>query len=239
MPELLHRLKNLTLFGRLSQRELLQLRQDVNMRQFTNKQTLYAQGDEQKNIFLILTGGVRVQTNLDNLNTVVLGFLGRGDFLGIETLWCTQEHYPHAAVCNENVTALEIPVAIFKERFLSVPKIHDEVLHQFSRRFLELQMDICLSHSLTSYRVAQFLLRLLKKQPEALGGRIQIPLNRIHIAQKVSSQNETVTRILSEWTKQKWIATFEHHIEILDRKALEAIPSHRPSKIRTRRRRNR
>lgn len=224
------RLKNLELFYRFNHRELSQMAGEAALKSFSNKESLYKNGDRQKAIYLVLTGSVRLQNDLPSQEQKVLAFLGRGEILGIEALWASSGRTAHTAISNEDVSTLEIPIEIFRKRFLTVSAIHEEVLRQLNNRLLELQQDICISHCLTPYRVAQFLLNLLKQQPAALGGRIQIPLSRTHIAQKIGSQSETVTRILSEWTRQGLITTAENHIEILDRSQLAAIRSHRPPK---------
>ena len=224
------RLQGLRPFSQLSQYDLLELSSEAHLRNFGNKQVIYQEQDKQCSVFFILSGSVRLLTSWKNLDPKILSFLGRGEVLGIETAFGGPPFYSHSAISNEELTVLEVPLPIFKERFLRQPQLNHEVQGQLTQRLAELQRDICLAQTVVPYRVAQLLLRFLERQPRSLGGRIQMPLNRLHIAQKTGSQSETVTRILSQWTKTGWITTQDHHIEVLDRGALENIPAHRPGK---------
>lgn len=227
MSDISHRLQSLSIFRCLPEKELLVLSKECQLHHIAIKEALYLCEDEQKSVFIVLTGSVRIQVACENRDTKILYFLSRGEILGIETLWTAKPRYDHSAVVNEDVTAIEIPLERFKALLLVRHPLLHEVHTQWTRRLQELQADLCSSQSLASYRIAQFFLRILKQQPVAFGGRIQIPLNRMHIGQKVGSQSETVIRILSDWTKAAWITTNEHHIEVLDSTALAKIRHHR------------
>lgn len=227
MTDIAQKLKSLPLFRGVSSRDLEILSTEIHLKTYTAKEVIYTQGSVQKQIYILLRGSVRLQIHLPTLDIKVLCFLGRSEIVGLEMLWMPHPRAPHSAVANENITLLEIPLNIFKSHFLVLRPVQDTAHAQWTERFLELQRDICVSHCLAPYRVARFLLRVLDTQAASLGNRLQLPLNRGHIAQKVGSQSETVTRILSQWTKSSWIKTDEHHIEILDRQALLDIRPHR------------
>lgn len=67
------------------------------------------------------------------------------------------------------------------------------------------------------------MLRLVDRQAPEMRQRLQMPLTRSDIGQRIGAQNETVIRILSQWTKNGWIATDERHIIILNRAELEKL----------------
>lgn len=225
--ELSQRLANLKFFAHLGPQKLNTLATEMTLVHLGNREILYREGQETDFIFLILSGSVCTLLPCEKSNTKIFSFLDRGEFLGIETVDALKPRYGHTAKGNEDATLLKIPIDFFCRQLLSIPIVQIEMREQISQRLLSLQKDICLSQSPTPRRIAQFLLSLLDRQAREMRSRIQIPLTRSQIAQKVGSQGETVTRILSAWTRSGWIETQDHHIEVKDRKALEKVRCHR------------
>lgn len=226
-------LKNLDLFRSISDKCLKKIVPYLEIVHVPHKQMVFRKGEAIENIFLILYGSVKIQESLDNQTVKVFNYLAQNEFLGIAMAGLPQPRYPACAQSNEDSTFLKIPLSLFFDVLIQIPEIRKATAQQTSERFLEFQNDLCRSQKLVPHRIADFLLRLLDRQAMAQApdqGRIEIPLIRCDIADRVGTQSETVIRILSLWTKRGWIKTESHHIEILDRQALMEVRRERPSK---------
>lgn len=230
MADLARRLQNLDVFKNLRERDLIELASFMDIVSFNSREMLFEKGQPIKHIFLVLAGSVKIQESVTPDETKIFNFLGRGEFLGVAMAGLPKPKYPTSARCHEDSVFLRIPLFFFFNTLMQIPEVRTEVNKQVSERFLEFQNDVCKSHCVTPHRIADFLLRLLNRQPPSSQIRIHIPLTRFDIAQRIGAQSETVIRILSEWTKNGWVNTDERHIEILNKQALEEIKRDRPSK---------
>lgn len=233
VPKYLH---DFNLFGQLDQRFLSEIVSFSQVLTLENKEFVFKKGESIKYVFLVLTGSVKIQDVVPVKKTKIFNFLGRGEFLGVAMAGLPNPKYPASAVCNEESKFLRIPLGVFFDTMLRVPQVRAEVQRQTSERFLEFQNDISKSHRLAPYRLADFLLRLTDRQPIELRRFIQIPLTRSDIAHRIGTENETVIRIMSQWTKNGWIQTQDRYIEIINRAELEAIDRDRQPRKRVRRR---
>lgn len=217
------RLQHFEMFRNLSERDLIELSSFMEMVSLKGKETVFKKGRPITDIFLVLTGSVKIQDCISGKKTKIFNFLGRGEFLGVAVAGLPNPQYPATARCNEDSSFLRIPINFFFKALMQIPEVRFEVNRQISQRFLEFQNDACTFQRLTPCRVAGFLLRLVDRQRPELRNRVQIPLTRSDIGQRVGAQNETVVRILSHWTKQGWIKTDDRHIEIVNRAELERL----------------
>ncbi|KYG64517.1 hypothetical protein AZI85_03625 [Bdellovibrio bacteriovorus] len=223
MNEIVRRLKSLDGFNKASELELKQWASFIKCIRHSAREVLYRKNDKITEIFIVLCGSVRVYDSVSSSEKKIFNFLGRGEYLGIAMAGLPAPKHPATVQCIEDSTFLSIPLSVYNDLLKKIPEVRDLVNRQISERFLELQNDICISRQLTPTRVADLLTRLLKKQ-ELLGSyRLQIPLTRTDIAERIGAQSETVIRILSQWTKHGWIRTDDRHLEILNPQILEDI----------------
>ncbi|KHD89476.1 MAG: hypothetical protein OM95_03725 [Bdellovibrio sp. ArHS] len=223
MNEIVRRLKSLEGFNKASELELREWASFMKCRRVPARQILYNKGEPISEIYIILCGSVRIFDSPDLSDKKIFNFLGRGEYLGIAMAGLPDPHQPATAQCIEDCTFISMPLNIYNELLKRLPEVRRIVNCQISQRFLELQNDICISHQLTPSRVAELLMRLLARQEFKSTNRLQIPLTRVDIAERIGAQSETVIRIMSQWTKKGWIRTDEKHIEVLQPEALEAL----------------
>lgn len=223
MQEIVRRLQHLETFNHLPERDLKELAYHMKVLHFRNRQIVFNKGEPIRSIHLVLCGSVKIQEELNSEEVKIFNFLARGEFLGVAMAGLPQPKYPTSAQCNEDCTLLEIPLTMFSQMMIQIPELRKEVNKQISERFLEFQNDICKAHRLVPFRLANFLLRMLDRQGPPAPGRIQIPMTRMDIADRIGAQSETIIRVLSTWTKRGWLRTEEKHIEILNRDALQEI----------------
>lgn len=230
MQEIVRRLQNLEAFNHLAERDLKELAYYMKVLHLRNRQIVFSKDEPIKSIHLVLCGSVKILEELNGEEVKIFNFLARGEFLGVAMAGLPQPKYPTSAQCNEDCTLLEIPLSLFSQMMIQIPELRKEVNKQISQRFLEFQNDICKAHRLVPFRLANFLLRMLERQGSLSPDRIQIPMTRLDIADRIGAQSETVIRILSGWTKRGWLRTEDRHIEVLNRDALQEVQYERPHK---------
>ncbi|KYG62667.1 hypothetical protein AZI87_15355 [Bdellovibrio bacteriovorus] len=223
MDEIVRRLKSLDGFNKASELELKQWASFMRCVRHSAREVLYRKNDKINDIFILLCGSVRVYDAVSTSERKIFNFLARGEYLGIAMAGLPTPQHPATVQCIEDCTFISMPLSVYNDLLKKMPEIRGVVNRQISERFLELQNDICISHQLTPTRVADLLIRLLKKQDLLGSYRLQIPLTRLDIAERIGAQSETVIRILSQWTKHGWIRTDDRHIEILNPQILEDI----------------
>ncbi|QDK44838.1 Crp/Fnr family transcriptional regulator [Bdellovibrio sp. ZAP7] len=235
MGDLAHKLHNLEIFSSVRERDLQEMAYYMKLLPLPSRELVFEKDDPIQYIYLILSGSVKIQECTAAGDVKIFNFLGRGEFLGITMASLPLPKYPATVRCQEDCVLVQIPLDFFNHTLLNIPRVKSEVTRQITDRFLEFQNDLCKSSCLVSNRMADFLLRMLEKQPRASQKRIQMPLTRFDISLKIGAKSETVIRILSEWTKKGWLKTDEKHIEVIDKKALEEVRNDRPTKKTSRR----
>lgn len=174
-------------------------------------------------VYFVLYGSFKLQDGESLKDIVIYDFAGRGEFFGMIHSILRTPTYPFSAVANEDSAVLEIPLADFNDLLTRCPDFSNLLQKYIAQRFGEIVHDRKISRLLVSQRLADFLLRTLKRSSLSCGGRIAIPLTRVDLARKLVAKEETVIRLLTAWTRQGWITTDHKHIEIFKPVELEKI----------------
>jgi len=98
-------LKQTEVFGALTPAELSQVAESGHVREFANKQLVYKKDAESNALFLIVSGKVRIMSELENDPSVVLATLGPGELFG-ETSIIQNAPRSAFAVSFDNTTEL-------------------------------------------------------------------------------------------------------------------------------------
>lgn len=178
-----------------------------------------------ENVYFVLYGSFKLQDGESLKDIVIYDFAGRGEFFGMIHSILRVPTYPFSAVANEDSAVLAVPLSDFNELLANHSDFCDLLQNQIAQRFNEIVHDRKMSRLMVSQKLADFLLRTLKRPSLSCGARIAIPLTRGDLARKIVTQEETVIRLLTAWTRDGWITTCHKHIEVLDQAALEKIIS--------------
>ena len=215
-----NKIKSLELFEGLSAEELTNINRVADCLHFKNNEVLFVENSPILSIYIILFGSFKMLRQGGRETPVIFSFLGRNEALGISVARLPSPRYPVTAVANEQSAVLRIKLSDFNRIVAKNRVVEQRVYMQLLRRFTDFQEDRCLEKTLASQKLADFLLRTLDRQSQSCRHQIIIPLTRKDIAYRIGTENETVVRLLSQWTKNKWIQTHSKHIEILNRQAL-------------------
>lgn len=227
MSDISHKLKALGIFQNLNDRELKEIASNFKIMQIKNRATLFEENLPIDCLYLILYGSFKIQKTDATGATVILNFLGRGEFLGIAMVDLFSPVYPATAVAIEDSGLLCFSRSFFREHLMQHSQIKDIVTRQVGERFMEFQNDRCMERTHIPQKLADFLLRLLGRQNSCSGQQILFPITRKDMALRIGTHTETVIRVLSDWTKKGIIKTKDRHVEIVDVQYLQEIRNER------------
>lgn len=197
-------LKKIPLFSELSTDELHGLSKLSKKRRYPRGNIVLYKGDAGDVIYLILEGKVKVVLSHSDGKEIILNTLISGDYFGEMSIF---DHMPRSAniVAMEDCEFLAIPQKAITDQIKKNPQLAFKLLSIMSQRLREANEQISsLAYLDVKGRVAQTLMRLLKKSGKTTGEGYQVlprPAMK-DIADMSGTSRETVSRILNELAKQ-------------------------------------
>ncbi len=204
----------------LAEQELNVLGQSCVEAVFEKGDTIFKQDALSSNIIYLQTGLVKLLVKGPQ-RTQILRLKKAPCYLGVPTTMGDKiNHY--SAVAVERTTACFIDINTFKELIRLNPDFSYEIIIELCRNELE-QFNRCvkLVQNQVFGRLATHLLDLSSNIYQS--NQFELPLNRSEIADLVCSSRETVSRLLTELSREKIILAEGKHLEILDKKRLQNI----------------
>jgi len=174
-------------------------------------------------IFIVLHGSIKLQSNYTGKKEVIYHFLSRGDIFGASIELEQKSFYPSTAMAIDNCGVLKIPFKLFTKLLRRHPPALHILWQQMSKQLIDLQKDRETNRLPINSRLAELLLRMLRQQSISQGNRIMTKLSRKDLAAKLGTESETIVRILSEWKKNGWIKTENKFVDIIDLKSIESL----------------
>jgi CRP/FNR family cyclic AMP-dependent transcriptional regulator len=209
-------LKNIPLFSELSPGELGDLLELSEKRRYPKGSIVLYKGDEGQVIYLILKGKVNVDLIDENGKEIILSTLKSGNYFGEMSAF---DQMPRSAtiITVEDSEFLVISQKIITDQIKKSPKIALKLLSEMSRRLREADEQISnLALLDVRGRVAQILLKLYRGTNVRKSEDYRIvprpPLK--DIAAMSGTSRETVSRILSEFSKRGLISLTKENIII-------------------------
>lgn len=231
MTDVLNKLKNLECFQSVPEKTLMELSSQFEVMYVKQREVIFKEDTPIKDLYIVLYGSFKIQKKVARSTPVILNFLGRGEFLGIAMAGITIPKYPASAIASEDSALLRFDRNFFLNVLMKIESVKTTVNHQIGERFLEFQNDRCMEKARIPQKIADFLLRMWRRQRGVGGAQILIPITRKDIAQRVGTHTETVIRVLSSWTKNGWIDTRDKHIELVAIAEIEKIAEARRAPI--------
>ncbi len=174
-------------------------------------EVVFFEGDECRNLALILSGSVRVYKTAENGREITLYRLGAGESC-VLTASCifAQNTFPAVAVTEEEVEAAVVPSHVFREWIDRYAIWRNYVFNLLAKRLssvimtLEevvfLRMDI---------RIAEFLIKLNDS------GKDDVKITHQDIAMELGTSREVVSRILKNFESEQLISQKRGAISVL------------------------
>jgi CRP-like cAMP-binding protein len=205
----------------LSHDEILKIASCARPKVFARDESLFIQGQPARSLILVRTGSVKVTQISSNGNEVILWMHGKGNVLGVLSE-PTGDCYPGNARAMEPTTALIWDCATLQNLMTTCPRIRQNLsqvlmsrLHELEERFREVATER------VPRRLALALMRLSKHVGKKVHEGIEVSLSREELAQMTGTTLFTISRILSQWSREEVIESRRESVLLRDPRRLE------------------
>ena len=189
------------------------------------RQTLYGQDEPAVSVFNVTSGALRLYRILPDGRRQVTGFAFAGDFLGLSML----DRFAVSADALGPVTACRFERLAFMDLLRGQPglmmHLHEIMGHELSRAK---DMMMLLGRRTADERIAAFLTGLQARYVRI--GRssvtLELPMNRLDIADHLGLTIETVSRTLSRLDREGCILIVPGGVRLVDQARLDRLSAH-------------
>jgi len=207
-------LKNFYLFKHLDEERFERLKEISSIVEYKKGTILFFEGDETKNLFILLDGILQVYKTDQKGNKVILHHFFPIDLIA-EIVNLEHMRYPASAEFETDGRVLAINYEIFEKEFLKDPEVAFAFIKSLSKKIKYLENVIATNLVMNSTaRVAKFICEH--------GHRIS-KLKKSLIAADLNMTPETLSRILKKLSTLGLIEKQKDEIVILDREGLETF----------------
>lgn len=225
-------LKEIPLFAGIGEKHLSAIVQDLRSREYKKDELIFRQGDESREIYIILKGKVRIykispagdETSIDIFSTHNL----LGEFAALDN-----EPRSASAKAVNTVTVLAMSQEHFSHHLNTVPGLALNLARLLSGK---LRWTAAFAESIAQFDAAGRLLHILLDNNSRYGEEIEagkryvlnLALSQSDLASMVGARREWINRILSEWRRRDLVEFDNGVITILD---LPRVIAERDSRI--------
>ncbi|WP_240648013.1 helix-turn-helix domain-containing protein [Pararobbsia silviterrae] len=187
-------------------------------------QPLFRQGDAHARIYAVRSGTLKAHRYIEDGREQTTGFRMQGDVLGLDSI--DEPHHVSTATALEDSEICALPGARASADHARPALIERQLLRLASR---EIRRDDAVRFTLSAMsaegRVAWFLLSLSERFTARgySGVEFNLRMTRDDIGRYLGIQLETVSRSLSRFTNEGWVAIAHRRVRLLDRDALGRI----------------
>jgi CRP/FNR family transcriptional regulator len=202
--------------------ELPELNAIVSHVRMEAKSTFIHQGEEADSVFSVTEGTVRLYKLLSDGRRQVIGFAMPGDFLGL----ALHNRYGFSADAVDDVELCRFDRKQFDALVTAKPHFLRR-LHEFATHELVIAQEqmTLIGRRSAEERIAAFLVAMRERWARIRGGSvtIQLPMQRIDMADFLGLTIETVSRTLTKLAREKVILIVPEAVRVLDNDRLMRI----------------
>lgn len=226
------RLKEIPLFTGLSERVLGTLVEDLRTREYKKDELLFRQGDESREVYIILKGKVRIYKISPSGSETSIDIFATDDLLG-EFAALDNEPRSTAAKAISNVSLLVMSQEHFMHHLQTIPGLAVNLARLMAGK---LRWTAAYAESIAQFDAAGRLLHILLDNNSRYGEEVtpgkqyvlDLGLSQSDLASMVGARREWINRILSEWRRRGLLEFEQGTITILD---LPRVIAERDSRI--------
>jgi CRP-like cAMP-binding protein len=205
----------------LTAQEIMRVAACARPKAFARDESLFVQGQPARCLLLIRTGSVKITQISSGGNEVILWMYGKGSVLGVLSDSATKCH-PSTARAMEATTALVWDCATLQSLMESCPRIRQNLSHVLMTRLQELEERFReVATEKVPRRLALALLRLSKHIGKKVHEGVEVSLSREELAQMTGTTLFTISRILSQWSKENFVSSRRETVLLRDPIRLE------------------
>ena len=218
-------LRRCPLFAGLNEENLKSIRAIALPRQIRKKEVLFAEGDEARGFYVILSGKVKVYKVSPEGKEQILHVVSAPDSFAEAALFL-EGRYPAFAEALIDSQLLFFRKRDFIQLIEKNPQLSINIiisLSQFLKKFASLIEELSLKE--VSSRISKYLLDLsLKLSKEGKSPQeVELDLSKTQVALKLGTISETLSRTLGKMKAKGIIDVKKNKILILNRRALEEL----------------
>ena len=211
-------IRQMVLFGGLSDAELDSLLQPVSIITYEPQARIYHEGDAGRYVYTLRRGVIKLVKALPNGDHRIVRLNSRSDTIGLEIL--LSETYRHTAIAISSTEVCRIPVEVLHRLDQRSPAFHHQLLARWQKTVDEAERFITeLSTGQARSRLAHLLLDYFS---DGLSEAWSSPA-RDDIAHMLGITIETASRLMAEFKREGMISEQDGRIVILDDVALRSI----------------
>ncbi|WP_019240238.1 MULTISPECIES: Crp/Fnr family transcriptional regulator [Bacillus] len=208
------------IFRNVNEEEMKELARIVTHKIFHKGEPIFLAGEHKKNLFVVHTGKVKITHISEDGHEKVIRILQTGDFFGELSLFRNTNIMNNAEALEQTEICL-----LEGEQFIKImshtPNLLIKILQHLSERLEKAEYQLSqISNQDVGQRLASFIL----KQGECAKDEIfEFPMSKKDIASLLGTTRETLSRKLSSFQKEGYIALSGRRIQICDEKALREL----------------
>jgi CRP/FNR family transcriptional regulator len=188
---------------------------------------LYHGGDRLESLYAVRSGAFKTIGVSRNGTEKITGFHLPGELLGLDAISSGRHGYSAVALEDSEVCVLRF--AQLERLAMSLPALQHQLLRLLSSDISRDQGLMLLLGSMTAeQRLAAFLLSLSRRH-QRLGfaaDRFMLRMTREEIGSYLGLTLETVSRLLSRFQREDWIAVHQRDVEIRNKDRLMEVVGH-------------
>lgn len=214
--------RNFSLFADLAGADCATIIASAHEKRFHRRQTLFSIGDPVEQIFLLLSGSIKITQVGFKGTEVILRLCGAGDLVGIFSLLPDCKN-SSSAQAVQPCTALVWDSATFARLLEHFALLHRNTFRAVEQRLHELEQRLReISTEDVPSRLSSELIRLSRRFGDGVNGT-GIRLTHTDLAQLAGTTLPTVSRLLGRWQKLGIISIGHDGVRIHDFAALEEL----------------
>ena len=214
MSEAMDKLRNFYLFKHLNDKQFQRLSAISNIVEYPKGAIVFFEGEEAKNMFVLLDGILQVYKTDQKGNKIILHHFFPVDVIA-ELVNIEHMRYPASAEFESDGKALVIDYEAFEKEFLKDPEVAFGFIKSLSKKIKYLENVIATNMVMNSTaRVAKFICE---------HGHEISSLKKSMIAADLNMTPETLSRILKKLSTLGLIKKNKDEIVILDKEGLETF----------------
>lgn len=215
-------LANVPLFANLAVDELQAISSIMVTRKYKQEQIIVREDDEAHTFFIIVSGTVHVAVLTSEGKQSILATLHKGEFFG-EMAVLDGERRSASVIAADECTLIMLYRKSFMEILSQYPRIAIQMLIEMSKRLRRSNRHINSLSLMSVYgRVAEVILQLARDGGQKVGNMVIIENRPTHqsLAEMAGTSRETVSRVLSQLQKKRYITFDRKKMVILDEEKL-------------------
>jgi CRP/FNR family transcriptional regulator, cyclic AMP receptor protein len=232
LAQRIERLGEIPLFAGLKVATLEHFVEDFRLREYSRDDIIFRQGDESREIYIVLKGKVRIFRISPSGNETSITIFSTYDIIGEQAAISNRPRNASAKAIDA-VSLLTMSHERFLQHLKDTPGLALNLARLLSQK---IDWTASFAESIAQFDAAGRLLHILLYYVERYGEqvvpgksyRVDLALNQTDLASMVGARREWVNRLLGEWRKRSRLEFERGIITILD---LERVVAERDSRI--------